>query len=50
VAAEGSALSAVSSRSLKVSNTSFDDPANAFAGEASEIKVRALARLLQPAS
>jgi hypothetical protein len=42
VAAEGSALSAVSSRSLKVSNTSFDDPANAFAGEAAEVQVRAL--------
>ena len=50
VAAEGSALSAVSSRSLKVSNTSFDDPANAFAGEAAEVQVRALVCLLHFAS
>ena len=42
VAAAGSALSAISSRSLKVSNTSFDDPANSFAGEAAEVQVRAL--------
>ena len=29
---------AISTRSLKVSNTSFDDPANAFAGEAVEVQ------------
>jgi hypothetical protein len=50
VGAEGSALSVISSRSLKVSNTSFDDPAGAFAGEATEVQVRALVYLLQFAS
>ena len=49
VAAEGSALSAISSRSLKVSNTSFDDPVNAFTGEAAEVQVRAPVRLQQSA-
>jgi hypothetical protein len=46
MAAKGSSLSSISPRSLKVSNTSFDDPANAFAGEAAEVQVWALARSL----
>ena len=49
MAAEGSALSSISPRSLKVSNTSFDDPTGAFAGEAAEIQVRAVAHTLQSA-
>jgi hypothetical protein len=44
VAADGSALSVISPRSLKVSNTSFDDPAGAFAGEAAEVQVCHVAR------
>jgi hypothetical protein len=46
VAAEGSALSSISPRSLKVSNTSFDDPASAFTGEAAEVQVLARAHSL----
>ena len=42
LAAEGSALSSISPRSLKVSNTSFDDATGAFAGEAAEVQVLAL--------
>jgi hypothetical protein len=38
VAAEGSALFVVSPRSLKISNTSFDDEAGAFAGKAAEVQ------------
>ena len=40
VAADGSALSSISPRSLKISNTTFDDPLGAFAGEAAEVQVR----------
>ena len=50
LAAEGSALMAFSERSVKVSNTSFDDEAGAFAGEAAEVQVWALVCLLQSAS
>jgi hypothetical protein len=39
VAAEGSALSSTSPRSLKISNTTFDDSAGAFAGKAAEVQV-----------
>ena len=46
VAAEGSALSSISPHSLKISNTTFDDPANAFAGEAAEVQVRLSSALL----
>jgi hypothetical protein len=38
-AAEGSALASTSPGSLKVSNTSFDDPTGAFAGEAADVQV-----------
>jgi hypothetical protein len=47
LAAEGSALMAFSERSVKVSNTSFDDPAHAFAGKAVDVQVRALEHSLQ---
>jgi hypothetical protein len=40
MAADGSALSSISPRSLKISNTTFDDPLSAFAGEAAEVQVR----------
>ena len=39
LAADGSGLSSISPRSLTVSNTSFDDPAGAFAGDAAEVQV-----------
>ena len=42
VAAKGSALSSISPRSLKISNTTFDDLVGAFAGEAAEVQVSTL--------
>ena len=50
LAAQGSALMTISARSVKVSNTSFDDEVGAFAGEAAEVQVWALVCLLQSAS
>jgi hypothetical protein len=38
LAAQGSALMAISARSVKVSNTSFDDEAGAFAGNAAQVQ------------
>jgi hypothetical protein len=43
MAADGSALTSISPRTLMVSNTSFDDPAGAFVGEGAEVQVWARA-------